>query len=242
MPSSAAETSTRRSRVDDVYDWLVKAITGFELPAGSPLLENTLARELRVSRTPVREALQRLEREGLVQRTASTRFAVALPSVRDIREACDAIEVLDTYLFQRASENLTEEQGAELDSLVTAMTAAAEADDMAAWAEADRRFHAILAAASDNQLVADLVRQVRRRVQRFWLGQARGDRLVGCSAEHAELTHAVRNGIVDAIPPLVDSHVAHMRESLLTLLEHASLLFSGGIRAAAASAERGDRP
>lgn len=219
------------SRVDSVYGWLVEAITGLELPAGTPLLENALARQLGVSRTPVREALQRLEREGLVQRSPNSRFVVAVLSERDVHEACDALEVLDVYLFQRAARRLTPAQGDTLAACVEIMRTAAKAHDPRAWAEADREFHATLAAAADNRMVADLVQQVRRRVQRFWLTQAvRSERLEGCSLEHAELADAVRAGDLDAIPPLVAAHIAHQRESLLTMLDAAAPLLGGQTR------------
>lgn len=222
-PSDPTDRGT--TRVESVYDWLLDAITGSRLPAGSPLLENPLARQLGVSRTPVREALQRLEREGLVQRSASSRFIVALLSERDVREACDAMEVLDTYLFRSAAQRLTPEQDVVLGRRVARMRAAATEGDADAWAAADRDFHATLAAAADNELVADLVRQVRRRVQRFWLNQAvRSERLHSCSVEHAELARVIRGGDLDAIGPLVSAHIAHMRDSLLMLLDQAAPL------------------
>lgn len=224
-PSRAADRPAPPLRVDSAYDWLVDAITNLRLPAGSPLLENSLARQLGVSRTPVREALQRLEREGLVQRSPSNRFAVAVPSVREIEEACDAMRVLDSYLFQQAARRLTAEQASDLEATVDAMRQAAEAGDLGTWSDADQQFHATLAAASGNHLVSDLVRQVRRRVQRYWLSQAvRNERLVGCSAEHAELARAVRTGDIDAVPPLVATHIDHMRQSLLGMLRDAAPL------------------
>lgn len=223
--------SQEPSRVDSVYGWLVEAITGLQLPAGSPLLENALARQLGVSRTPVREALQRLEREGLVQRSPSSRFVVAVLSERDVHEACDALEVLDVYLFQRAARRLTPAQGETLAACVEIMHTAAVAHDPRAWADADREFHATLAAAADNRMVADLVRQVRRRVQRFWLTQAlRSERLQGCSVEHAQLAAAVRAGDLDAIPPLVAAHIDHQRDSLLAMLDAAAPLLGGSGR------------
>ncbi len=63
---------------DDAYEWLIAAITSFQIPTNSLVSENKLAAELGVSRTPVREALKRLESEGLVKRGADGRFFVAM--------------------------------------------------------------------------------------------------------------------------------------------------------------------
>jgi len=63
---------------DDAYEWLIAAITSFRIPTNSQISENKLAAELGVSRTPVREALMRLESEGLVKRGEAGRFTVAM--------------------------------------------------------------------------------------------------------------------------------------------------------------------
>ena len=63
---------------EDAYEWIVKAITTFAIPTNSQLSENKLAAQLGISRTPVREALRRLESEGLVQRGEAGRFTVAM--------------------------------------------------------------------------------------------------------------------------------------------------------------------
>ena len=94
------------SRVEDAYDWLLREITEFRLRSGTPLSENRLAAQLGISRTPVREALQRLEQEGLVQRSDTARFAVSMITAQELNDACDLLELLDTYLFSKAARAL----------------------------------------------------------------------------------------------------------------------------------------
>lgn len=69
------KSKTSESLSDDAYEWLVAAITSFAIPTNSQISENKLATELGVSRTPVREALKRLESEGLIKKER----LVALP-------------------------------------------------------------------------------------------------------------------------------------------------------------------
>ena len=209
------------SYVDVVYDWVHSAISDLHLPAGSPLRENRLAAHLGVSRTPVREALHRLERDGLVQRSPDNRFVVASLTLHDVNEACDAIEVLDRYLIERAAGRITDEQADELNRIATEMRQCSLDGDLAGWAEADHRFHDILAGAADNRLVSDLVSQVRRRVHRFWLGQeARLDGLTRCSQEHTELAAAIAGRDTGSIGPVVERHIASMRENLVGFLQN----------------------
>ncbi len=62
----------------DAYEWILHAIATFQFPVNAKLGEIQLAKEIGISRTPVREALQRLEKEGLVRRGLTARFTVAL--------------------------------------------------------------------------------------------------------------------------------------------------------------------
>jgi DNA-binding GntR family transcriptional regulator len=125
------------SRVDSAYDWLLEEITGFRIRSGAPLSENRIAGQLGISRTPVREALQRLEKEGLVKRSDNARFTVSQLTIQEVNDACDLLEVLDTYVCRKASSMLTEQDVAALNRSIAEMTAAAAADDRVSWAAAD---------------------------------------------------------------------------------------------------------
>ncbi len=219
-------TETSESRVERAYEWLLAEITGFRVRAGSPLSENKVAGQLGISRTPVREALQRLEKEGLVKRTDNARFTVSQINSREVNDACDLLEVLDTYLFRKASSKLTDDDIAALLANVAQMSQSALDGDRAKWAEADTAFHRLVNTVADNQLVASTVKEVRRRIQRFWLRAASMEhRLETCSEEHRVLAEAMIAKDYDAIGPAVVEHIEHMRTSMLDMLASAALLF-----------------
>jgi DNA-binding GntR family transcriptional regulator len=219
----AVETA---SLVDVAYENLLARITTFQVKAGAPLSEVKISKELNISRTPIREALQRLEKEGLVQRTESSRFTVAQISIKEVNDACDLLEILDTYIFTKASQTLSEEDAAELRRSVTQMSDASDANDRTAWTEADRTFHQILNRVAGNELVADTVRETRRRVQRFWIRSTVGqfDRLHTCTVEHVKLVDAIISKDVPAIGPAVTEHISHLRENVVSLLTTVALL------------------
>lgn len=219
----AVETA---SLVDVAYENLLARITSFQVKAGAPLSEVKISKELNISRTPIREALQRLEKEGLVQRTESSRFTVAQISIKEVNEACDLLEILDTYIFTRAAQTLSEEDAAELRRSVKQMSDASGENDRTAWTEADRNFHQILNRVAGNELVADTVRETRRRVQRFWIRSTVGqfDRLHTCTVEHSQLVDAIINKDVAAIGPAVSEHIGHLRENVVSLLATVALL------------------
>lgn len=214
------------SLVDVAYDNLLARITSFKVKAGAPLSEVKISKELNISRTPIREALQRLEKEGMVKRSESARFTVAQISIREVNEACDMLEILDTYIFTKASEKITAEDEQELRQSVKRMSEAADSGDRNAWTEADRSFHQIVNRVAGNELVADTVRETRRRVQRFWIRSTVGqfDRLKSCTGEHADLVDAMVNKDIASIRPAVEEHIGHLRENLVTLLTTLAVL------------------
>jgi len=210
--------------VQSAYDFLLAEITSFRLRTGSPLSENRIATQLGISRTPVREALQRLEKEGLVKRTDNARFTVSQLTAQEANDACDLLVVLDTYIAKRAAERLEPAQAAELRASITAMRESAELGDRAAWSEADLAFHRLINGIAGNALVSEAVKETRRRVQRFWLhSSAVESRLVACSDEHVVLAEAIIAKNYGAIEPAVQEHIEHMRERILDLLATAAM-------------------
>lgn len=210
--------SQASSLVTDAYDYLVEAITSFKLPTNAPISENKLATQLGISRTPIRQALQRLESEGLITKSDSSRFSVALVTPKQVEEACDLLQIIDTYLFTKAAQNLDKKGADQLITLTQEMIKAAENNDRDNWSKADTRFHDLVINAADNQTVASLAIITRRKIQRFWTKSAvYENRLVSCSKEHEVLAKAIVNKDLKAIEPAVLEHMAHMRSSILKL-------------------------
>jgi len=213
------------SMVDDVYSTLLLAIVEARLGVGTPLSQNKLASRLGVSRTPVREALLRLERDGLVQRLPDSGFAVATITVEEVNEACDLLHVLDTYVYRRAAETLSKEQLNELLELASLLVDSAESGDADAWREADARYHAVVMDAARNRFVAQYLQQTRRRVQRFWMQKPHFDgRLRICSQDHVALAKAMLDADGEVVSQTVHAHIERLRDSVLSRLESAAPL------------------
>jgi DNA-binding GntR family transcriptional regulator len=197
---------------NDAYEWLVAAITTFRIPTNSQLSENKLAAQLGVSRTPVREALKRLEGEGLVRRGDAGRFTVAMLTAKEVDWTIDLLELCDGYMFERASKNLTKEDAITLKKATREMMAAAKVGDRETWSIHDTTFHEVIMHSANNEMVADVTRLARRRIQRFWAKSATGARdLVHCSDEHSEMSQAIFNQDSEAIRKSVMGHLDHLR-------------------------------
>ncbi|GAA5128151.1 GntR family transcriptional regulator [Pseudonocardia adelaidensis] len=218
------------TRAHQVYEVLRTSIVDLERPPGARLSENRVAADLGVSRTPVREALQRLNEERFVVRDERGSFVVAGVTHGDVDGLCDLLELVDSYLFGRAAA-VAGPAAAELTAIAQRLRAAADGPDLDAWSTADGRFHELVNELAGNEWATQVARTTRSRLHRFWLNhEARRQRLRDCSDEHVELASALAEGDADRATRLVRGHVGHMRESLHGLLDAASPFLGGAGR------------
>lgn len=141
------------------YEAIRGMILSGELPAGSQLGEEALAERCGVSRTPVREALRRLESDLLVRRTETQRCFVADWSIDDVRDAFTLRAMLEGEAAQRAAERMTD---AALDRIRHANQRIADAihrpvPDVAAFLDANRDFHAEILDMAGSRRLASLL-------------------------------------------------------------------------------------
>jgi len=228
MLDDAASDGQSSSMVDFVYSALLGAIVEARLGAGTPLSQNKLAARMGVSRTPVREALLRLERDGLVQRLPESGFAVASITPAEVHEACDLLDLLDTYVYRRAAENLSQAQLGDLFELAQSLVRSAESGDTESWRDADQRYHAVVMAAAGNRFVTQYLQETRHRVQRFWLQKPDfAGRLRTCSQDHVALAQAMLDTDAKMLSETVHAHIERLRANVLARLESAAPLLPG---------------
>jgi DNA-binding GntR family transcriptional regulator len=126
---------------DQVYERLRSAIICAELRPGEKLVELDIAAQMGTSQGPVREALQRLEHDGLVERRArSATFVTGMPT-DEMYELFSVRSVIEGFAIRRTSERITTAQCDELDELIQKMVQAGRQNEMFVLAEYDMEFH-----------------------------------------------------------------------------------------------------
>lgn len=220
------DPATSDSLSDDAYEWLIAAITSFRIPTNSQISENKLAAELGVSRTPVREALKRLETEGIVKRGEAGRFTVAMLTTKNVDEAMDLLILCDTYMFQRAAKNIDNAGAQVLSESAVNMSAAAAKGDRDGWIAHDKIFHETVMRAANNEMIAEVSRVTRQRIQRFWARSVSGARdLVTCSDEHTEIAQGIIGKDMVAIRKSVEGHLGHLRVNMHEIVQSMAPFF-----------------
>jgi DNA-binding GntR family transcriptional regulator len=217
------ETKLRRSTVADATtDQLRRLIISGELAAGTPLRQDALAAELGVSRIPVREALSRLEGEGLAESFPHRGYVVTALSSDEISELFELRCLLEPELVGAAIPRM---QPADLDA-ASAILAAYNADidkaDIPSWGAHNTRFHMAIYAPSRRRKTLEIVNGLLTNTDRYTrLVLTLGTGVEQAKEDHGGLLDLCRKRAINQAVALTRDHIQRARADLLQLLDHA---------------------
>ena len=152
---------------DIVFKSLSEAIILGDLKPGERLMETKLADELGVSRTPVREAIRKLELEGLVVMTPRKGAEVADINLQDLKEVLEIRKALETLAVQLACKNASEEDVQKLKDANNAILKAVKAKDVDLIMENDLKFHDVILAVAGSKRLEKILDQLRAHIFRY---------------------------------------------------------------------------
>lgn len=152
---------------DVVFNTLRKAILRGELKPGERLMEIQLANKLGVSRTPIREAIRKLELEGLVLMIPRKGAEVAQITEKNMQDVLEVRKALEELSVQLACERITPEQVEEMKLAAEEFRKVLKSGDVTKIAEADVKFHDVIFAATNNQRLITLLNNLREQMYRF---------------------------------------------------------------------------
>ncbi|MFI7616118.1 GntR family transcriptional regulator [Nonomuraea terrae] len=200
----------------DVYQRMRDDIVSGALAAETPLVEITLAAKYGTSRTPIREALRRLEQDGLVVR-ADRSMRVRARSPEEILEIYEVRISLEGMAARGAAERRTALDLAKLRRTAERM-AEADTDDPRAMADANRRFHEAVWAASHNATLLDLLTRLNDHLIRYpSTTLSHPGRWEEALREHAELVAAIERHDAAAATEVAERHMTKARDVRLLM-------------------------
>lgn len=179
---------------DLAYATIRAMILSGEVRSGDKLSEEALAQRCGVSRTPVREALRKLEDELLIRRSDTLRSFVADWSIADVEDNFILRGLLESYAARRAAQRIRPAQLGELQAINVRLLAfvTPDAPDVAGFLECNREFHAlVLEAAASPRLTAALTRVIEQPVVWRTAQNYSRENLLQSHREHAELLSAL---------------------------------------------------
>ncbi|KAB1073583.1 GntR family transcriptional regulator [Methylobacterium planeticum] len=184
---------------EKAYQQLEELITTLALPPGMVLGEQNLVQRLGIGRTPIREALQRLARDGLVVVMPRRGILVSEINVRTQMRLLETRRVLERLIARLAAERATQEERTVFAGLAQAMRAAAAASDDLAFMRLDHQFNELVAAASRNEFAVRALANMAGLSRRFWYQHYKQAADLPLSATlHADVCEAVAEREVEA--------------------------------------------
>lgn len=213
----APETSPIRLK-DKAYDDLLRLVLSGELPAGSSISERQLVARFRFSKTPIRVALERLERDGLVEILPQRGVRVRALTDKEIADHFDLRTALESWVATRVAESEDELVWTDVRAALDAQRAAVAGQDVERYAIADADFHDAVAVLAGNDQVVRVMRDQRQRLFRIILRILTSDagRLQASFAEHLAIVEALERGDAAAATARVHEHLAWGRRFLLS--------------------------
>jgi DNA-binding GntR family transcriptional regulator len=199
---------------------------------GEPLSEDVLSEIFGVSRTPVREALRELQAEGLVDIVPKSGTYIFQPSPEEILELGDCRLKFESWAVELAVATSRDAAADELAMLLSAMTAALDADDRREYNRLDARFHQTFLDHCGNRYLQGAYRMNAARISALRAHLA--SRTAGATAtsmdEHARIVELFRGGDAAGVASVLERHILRTRDSYASALRHRGTAESGSKR------------
>ena len=204
---------------DVVFNTLRQAILRGELKPGERLMEIQLANKLGVSRTPIREAIRKLELEGLVLMIPRKGAEVAEITEKSLRDVLEVRRALEELAVQRVCEKITEEEIEELKAAAREFENVLKDGDITKIAEADVRFHDVIYMATDNQKLIQLLNNLREQMYRFRVEYLKREEVrPQLLAEHEEIIATIERREKDTATKVVCEHIDNQVEAVIDII------------------------
>ncbi len=215
----------RRSLVDQAYQEIRKRILDNYYAPGHNVLELELAADLGMSRTPVREAIVRLQNEGFVQLIPRHGMRVVPLSVHDLREMYEVLTSLELTAIERlARSELADDAVATIEKALDDMDSALKKKDIDAWVKADERFHHTLVSLSGNARLAAMAETLWEQSHRARMTTVRLRASLELSnREHRSVVRAIFRHNAREAKSLHLKHRSRASDEILKILQQTRL-------------------
>ncbi|MCR4732396.1 MAG: GntR family transcriptional regulator [Lachnospiraceae bacterium] len=200
---------------DVVFHTLRDAILKGDLAPGERLMEIHLANKLGVSRTPIREAIRMLEKEGLAVTIPRKGAQVARMTEKDLEDVLEIRDALDELAVSDACNRMTEENYADLKRAMETFSEAAKTKDVRAIVEADEEFHNVIYRAANNPKLENIIRNLKEQMYRYRYEYVKGDAdFLQLVNEHEQIVEGLREKDSVGVKAIMHTHLRNQVESV----------------------------
>lgn len=204
---------------DVVFNTLRRAILKGELKPGERLMEIALADKLGVSRTPIREAIRKLELEGLVVMAPRKGAKVASITERDLNDVLEVRKGMEVLAISLACKRITGEELEKLESIEHSFQSLIESGNLTELAEMDVKFHDTIYQATNNQRLVQLLNNLREQMYRYRMEYLKDIAVRRTLAEeHKAICEALRGRDESKAQNYVSVHIDNQQKAIIRSL------------------------
>ena len=201
---------------DVVFNTLRQAILKGELAPGERLMEIQLAEKLGVSRTPIREAIRKLELEGLVLMIPRKGAEVAKISEKSLRDVLEVRRSLEELAIELACQRMTDEEIEQLGERQNDFKNAINKGNAMNIAETDEAFHDVIYLGTGNDKLVQILNNLREQMYRYRVEYLKEEQTRNLLvSEHEELVKAIREGDVQKAQDISFHHLENQRKAII---------------------------
>jgi len=198
---------------EHVYVSIKSAIIGGEFEPGRRLIEEKLAEDMKTSRTPVREAIQKLEKEGLIYRLPRGGFAVKGVTEEEVEEVFGLRGILEGYAGFLATARMNEAELESLEEIIALQETCLQDMNAEEFIRLDGEFHDVLYKAAKNNRLYGLLQDLRDYIYRYRVIILRYQRKPQLAVQdHREMVASIRNKNAKQVEKLVRKHMTRGKE------------------------------
>jgi len=201
------------SRKEEAYDYLLEAILSNKLPPGSSIIETEIASALNTSRTPVREALKELEKDGLVSQYPLKGTFVSEITPYDVEEIFSLRIMLEVCALQLSYNKVSEEELAKVETMFISLDANSSSE---AYAVADKSLHSLIVDRAGNYRLKQFLNTLNVQIERFRrIAAMEPNRLINSKREHLTIINTIRQRDLAACERSLKEHLNNVKSSTL---------------------------
>lgn len=201
---------------DVVFNTLRQGILMGELEPGERLMEVQLANRLGVSRTPIREAIRKLELEGLVVMIPRKGAEVAKISEKDLRDVLELRCALEELASELACERMNDDMFEQLNEAFLEFKNGIYNTDLSIIAELDEKFHNVIYESTQNQKLIQMINNLKEQMYRYRLEYIKDEnKRSGLVEEHRMIVDILKRKDIVMAKQVVREHIIHQRNTIL---------------------------
>lgn len=201
---------------EEVYDYLRRMILIGKIPSGQRLIEGKLAEELRISRTPIREALSRLEMEKLIYPVPKAGYEIREFTEEEVKEICEIRMVTEALAAKWAATKITLKELERLDRIIQLTDKYIDRNEAQKVVELDTEFHDIICSASRSKRIEEINHRLRDHMLMFRMkGLCVADIARRSNEGHRRIAQALRKGVMKEIESAFKYHLTWTKRDVI---------------------------